>query len=463
MFTVDWNRKICLECLECVKACPNKSLSQYEGRPIHANIYSCHGCMLCRETCPTKAVFVNWVSEDGFSRDTPSLKNHIIQLAQSGRPQVVGMGARRKVANLDNLVFLPGQLFRPPLDEHESVDTSVLLGKNAKKPVKLEVPIMIGAMSFGALSKQAKVALAKASARVGSMANSGEGGMVPEEREAARHYTLQYSTGRFGINDETLSRADMVEIKIGQGAKPGMGGHLMKEKVTEEIARVRGVSMGQTLISPSRHPDIRTKEELKEKVAWLREKTGGAPIGVKLAGGHVEKDLEIALFAGVDVIAVDGMEGGTGAAPLVAREHAALPLIYTLSRAARYLEASGARDNVTLIAGGGLRTAADFAKALALGAEAVYIASSAQLAMGCVRCRACHTGDCPAGVCSVAKGDELSADSAAEGVVNYITACMEEVRTLCRLTGRDSIHALDVSDLAALDEETARITGVGLA
>ena len=458
MFTVDWNRKVCLECLDCVKSCPNKALSEYQGRPIHSSLAACTGCMICRTGCQTKAVFVEWVSEEGFSRDTPTLKHHIEALAHGGKPMVAGMGARRKTATLDNLVFLPGQLFQPPLDEHDEVDTAVVLGKKAAKPVKLAVPILIGAMSFGALSKEAKIALARATAKAGSMANSGEGGMLEEERAEARHYTLQYSTGRFGINGHTLAKADMVEIKIGQGAKPGLGGHLLKEKLTEEIARTRGVPMGQDVISPSKHPDINSKEDLKAKVAWLREMTGGAPVGIKLAGGHVEKDLEIALFAGVDVIAVDGMEGGTGAAPLIAREHAALPLVYVLSRAARYLESAGARDKVTLIAGGGLRTAADFAKAFALGAEAVYISSSALVAMGCQRCRACHTGRCPAALCTHSATTKLDVEAAATGVANFIAASVEEIKTLCRMVGKRSISQLSISDMAALDLETARIT-----
>jgi glutamate synthase domain-containing protein 2 len=385
------------------------------------------------------------------------------QIARTGKHGVEGMGARRRVANMDNLVFLPGQLFHPPLLDEEHVDTSVILGKKAKKPIKLDIPIMIGAMSFGALSKEAKVALAKASAQVGSIANSGEGGMLPEEREVAKYYTLQYSTGRFGITDETLKMADMIEIKIGQGAKPGMGGHLMKEKITPEIAKVRNITADKNAISPARHLDINSKEDLKARVEYLREMNGGGPIGIKLAGGHVEKDLEIALFAGVDVITVDGMEGGTGAAPTIAKEHAAIPLLNFLARASNFLEKSGKRDEVTLIAAGGLRTAADFAKAFALGAEAVYIASSAQMAMGCVRCRACHTGKCPLGICSQNGKTKLDIDKASQGVVNFIKGSVEEIEILCRIVGKNSIRKLDRNNLAALDAETARITGVALA
>ena len=459
----EWNRKICLECLTCVNSCPNGNLGAYEGRPTVADLNTCEGCTFCRVSCPTKAISINWLNENGYSKDTPSTKSMVHRLARTGKHGVEGMGARRKASNMNNLVFLPGQLFRPPLLDEEHVDTSVVLGKKAGKPIKIDMPIMIGAMSFGALSKEAKVALAKATAEVGSIANSGEGGMLPEEREAAKYYTLQYSTGRFGITEETLKKADMIEIKIGQGAKPGMGGHLMKEKITPEIAKVRNIPMDKNAISPARHLDINSKEDLKSKVEYLREMNGGGPIGIKLAGGHVEKDMEIALFAGVDVITVDGMEGGTGAAPSIAKEHAALPLLNFLARASSFLEKSGKREEVTLIAAGGLRTAADFAKAFALGAEAVYIASSAQMAMGCVRCRACHTGKCPMGICSQNGKVKLDMDKASQGVVNFLHGSLEEIKILCRIVGKNSIHKLDRNDLAALDAETARITGVALA
>jgi len=461
MFIHEWNRKICLECLTCVSSCPNGNLASYEGRPTAAQINACVGCGNCRDHCPTKAVSFSWLDEAGYSRDTPTLKAYIHNMSKVGRHTVSGMGARRKVARLDNLVFMPGQLFRPPLLEEDKVDTSVVLGKKSKRKITLNIPIMIGGMSFGALSKEAKIALAMATTETGSMANSGEGGMLPEEREAAAHYTLQYSTGRFGITDETLKAADMIEIKVGQGAKPGMGGHLMKEKITPEIAKVRNISGNENAISPARHKDINSKEELKERVEWLREKSGGAPIGIKLAGGHIEKDMEIALYAGLDVIAVDGMEGGTGAAPTVAKEHAALPLINVLSRASKYLDDSGKRDEVTLIAAGGLRTSDEFAKAFALGAEAVYISSSAQMAMGCIRCRACSTGKCPVGICS--QSGALDVEEAARGVVNFLKGSVDEIEILCRIVGKDSIHKLDRDDLAAMDEETARITGVSLA
>ena len=460
MFIHEWNRKICLECLNCVNSCPNDNLTQYEGRPTAAEVNACVGCFNCRDTCATKAVSFSWLSSEGYSKDTPELKAAVNTLSRLGKHRVAGMGARRNVPNMDDLVFMPAQLVRSPLLEDEEVDTTVILGKKAAKPVKLDVPLLIGAMSFGALSKEAKVALAKAMDAVASQANSGEGGMLPEERENTAHYTLQYSTGRFGITEETLKQADMIEIKVGQGAKPGMGGHLLKNKITPEIAKVRNIDPGENAISPARHTDINSKEDLKERVDYLREVTGGVPIGIKLAGGHIEKDIEIALFSGVDVIAVDGMEGGTGAAPLIAREHAALPLLSVLSRAATYIEESGKKDEVTLIAAGGLRSPADFAKAFALGAEAVYISSSAQMAMGCIRCRSCHTGKCPVGICSQEGKVKLDVEVAKEAVVNFIKGSVDEIEILCRLTGRSSIHDLSRDDLASLTPDAARIAKV---
>lgn len=460
MFIHDWNRQICLECLSCVQACPNGNLTQYEGRPTASAINTCVGCSHCRTSCPTKAISFHYVGQEGYNKDTLGLKLNIQQMAKTGKNRIEGMGTRRRFADLDDLVFLPGQLFQPPLLEEEKVDTTVILGKKAARKIKLDIPIMIGAMSFGALSKEAKIALAKAATSAGTLTNSGEGGMLPEEREAAKYYALQYSTGRFGITEETLKKADMVEIKVGQGAKPGLGGHLLKDKITPEIAKVRNIDPKQNAISPSRHPDINSKEDLKRKVDYLKEITNGAPIGIKFAGGRIEKDLEYALFAGVDVITVDGMEGGTGAAPIAAKDHAGLPMLNTLCRAARFIEQSGKKDDVTLVAAGGLRTGADFAKAFALGAEAVYIASSAQISMGCVRCRACHSGKCPAGICTHNGNNVLNVDEASQGVVNFLHASMEDVVMICRLVGKNAVRKLGRDDMASLDEETARITGV---
>ncbi|MCU0653577.1 MAG: FMN-binding glutamate synthase family protein, partial [Candidatus Pacebacteria bacterium] len=229
-----------------------------------------------------------------------------------------GRSVREVKNSLEDLVFVPAQLAKRPVDYFkETISAKTVLGKNSKKPVEISGPILIAAMSFGALSKNAKVALAKGSALAGTVANTGEGGMLPEEREYAKKLIIQYSTGRFGIDEEILKKADIIEIKIGQGAKGGQGGLLQKEKVTPEIAAVRRVKLGTDVHSPAYHHDIADINDLKAKVDWLRELSGGVPIIIKLAAGDVANDVRLALMADPDIIAIDGGWGGTGAAPEV--------------------------------------------------------------------------------------------------------------------------------------------------
>ncbi len=333
------------------------------------------------------------------------MKNSAFMMADKSKYIVEGKGTDRKFLSWDDLIFLPGQLKHPPLLESDPVDTEIVIGPHSNKPIKLKTPILIGAMSFGSLSVEAKVALAQGAKAVGSMSNTGEGGMHEREREAADYLTLQYSTGRFGVEQADLKMADMIEIKIGQGAKPGLGGHLLADKITPEIARTRNMieagarfRPGENAISPSRHLDIKSSDDLKERVRKLREITDGVPIAIKIAGGYVEEDLDIVLFAEPDVIVVDGGEGGTGAAPNIAKDHAGLPLIYLLSRTLNHLKKKGVRKKFTLIAAGGLTGPADFAKAISLGADAVYTSGFVKFALGCVYCRSCQSGRCPTGI-----------------------------------------------------------------
>jgi len=322
-------------------------------------------------------------------------------------------------------------------------------------------------MSFGALSREAKMALAMASTLAGSIANTGEGGMLEEERELAERVTLQYASGRFGVTDDRLKLADMIEIKISQGAKPGMGGKLPAAKVTPEIAEIRQIPVGKLAESPARHPDIRSPEDLSEKIAQLREITGGKPISLKFVGGHLEDDLA-AIFSQEhvpDVLVIDGSEGGTGAAPIFIKDHVGLPLVYSLPRVADYLTANKLKDKVTLIATGGLRHSGDVAKALALGAEAVYLAGAMKIALGCKYIRACHQGSCPYGI-ATQDGHlrkRLDVEKGARKAANFINATTEEIKAFARICGKDNIHGLDKGDLVAVDPELARITGVNLA
>ncbi len=388
-------------------------------------------------------------------------------MAETGHYQLGGKGTTRKFMNMDDLLFMPGQIAHPPLLDDEAVSSQVILGKQAKVPIKVKTPILNAGMSFGALSREAKMALAKASSLVGGIANSGEGGMLDEERSLADLYTLQYASGRFGASEDRLKQADMIEIKISQGAKPGMGGKLPGEKVTAEIARIRMIPEGKMAESPARHLDIETPEQLGEKIAWLREMTGGKPISLKFVGGHVQEDLDAVFNQNhiPDVLVIDGGEGGTGAAPVFTKDHVGLPLAYSLPKVVKYVQENDLQDKVTLIAAGGLRHAGDVAKAIALGAEAVYLAGALKIAMGCKYIRECHLGTCPYGIATQAKELRCRLDigEAAQNIANFINAATEEIKSIARICGKNNVHLLNKSDLRSLSPELARITGVELA
>lgn len=386
--------------------------------------------------------------------------NEVKQRALTGKPPVSG-GRSNKLGKIsfDDLVFIPKQLGGRPLDYFkEEIISETIIGKTSKYPLKLRIPILIGAMSFGALSKEAKTALAKASTIAGTSENTGEGGVLPEERQWAKILTIQYSTGRFGITDEILKKADAIEIKIGQGAKPGQGGLLPADKVTEDIAKVRNVPIGKDVHSPPSHPDIFTIEDLKKKVKWLRDLTGGKPIIIKLGAGDVENDVKLALKAEPDVIAVDGMEGGTGAAPRIMLDDFGIPTLAALVKARKAM--GNAKQE--LIIAGGISKGADVAKALALGADAVYMATSCLVAMGCIYCKMCYKGKCPFGITT--QDPELRAklviDEAAGRVANFLNACTEEVKMVAAACGKKNIHELRREDLRSLNSLVKEITEV---
>ncbi|MBT7307509.1 MAG: 4Fe-4S binding protein [Gammaproteobacteria bacterium] len=466
MFVKQWDRDICINCMTCVKVCPNDNLVEFNHKPTRAKINTCTGCNHCTTMCPTGAIYHIVVSDEGeYGGWNPAVIQRIASMSKNGKHVVEAKGSKRNFINLNDLIFLPAQIQKSPRLEDEPVHTEVTIGPRSKRPLHLNTPIMIGAMSFGALSREAKIALAQASARVGSAANSGEGGMLPEERAAASQYILQYSTGRFGINDEVLQQADAIEIKLGQGAKPGMGGHLLGPKVTVEIAEVRGIMPGTNAISPSRHLDIDTPQELGERIEQLREKTGGVPIGIKITGGHIERDLQYLIDGTIrpDFLVIDGGEGGTGAAPVVAKDNVALPLLYSLSKVVDILTQSGLKESISIVAAGGMKNSEDFAKAIALGADAVYTAGSLKIAMGCIYCRACHTGKCPTGICTQNKRLRklhFDIERATDGVSNFITAATGEIADLTRIVGKRDIAELNRDDLFSLTETASQITGI---
>ena len=423
-----------------------------------------HHCPICK--CPVEFFRPDTTVDVRGNWDTKSILL-IREMAETGHYTLEGKGTTRSFLNLDDLIFLPSQIARMPLLESENVKCEVILGKASKKPIITKTPVLNAGMSFGALSREAKMALAKASAMVGGVANSGEGGMLDDEIQLSDKIILQYSTGRFGISDERLKLADMIEIKISQGAKPAMGGKLPGAKVTEEIALIRQIEPGQTASSPARHPDIASASDLSDKIGQLRELTEGKPIALKIVGGHIEEDLT-AVFSQPhipDVLVIDGSEGGTGAAPVFTKDHVGLPLIYALTKAANFLKENRLSNKVTLIATGGLRHSADVAKAIALGADAVYMGGALKIALGCMYIRDCHKGTCPFGIATQNQTlrTRLDVDEKAKRVANFISALTKEIRAIARICGKRDIHGINKTDLAALTPEIARITGIKLA
>ena len=381
-------------------------------------------------------------------------------MAMTGQSIISAMGTSLPVISWDDILILGSQLKKMPLFEHEDVSLKTVIGKHAKQPMVLETPVFVSHMSFGALSKEAKTALAIGTKQVKTAICSGEGGILPEEFSNAYQYIFEYVPNKYSLSDENLQKVSAIEIKIGQGTKPGMGGHLPGAKVTEEIAKIRGKEVNQDIISPSKFPEIKTKEDLQKLVSTLRKKSKGRPIGIKIAAEHIEEDLEFACFANPDFITIDGRGGATGASPKIIKDATTVPTIYALYRARKYLNEH--HQDIDLIITGGLRTSSDFAKAIAMGASAVAIATAAMIAIGCQQYRICQTGKCPVGIAT--QDPELrkrfNVEKSSQRLTNYFNVINEELKTFARITGNTNIHDLSVYDLATTNDEIAKYTNI---
>jgi len=392
------------------------------------------------------------------------MDQNLIRETKKRTKQVLVSGGRsNKLGRIsfDDLVFIPAQLNKKPVDYYkEAITTESVVGKNSKKPVTIQTPIVFGAMSFGALSKEAKIALAKASKLSGTIANTGEGGMLNEEREFAGSLTIQYSTARFGISEEVLKKADVIEVKIGQGAKGGMGGLLPADKITEEVARIRKIEMGKDIHSPAYHQDIKDIKELKKRIEELRKITGGVPIIIKIAAGDIEKDLPLAVQANSDIIAIDGMEGGTGAAPITVLNDMGMPTLAALVKARQILDKMNVRQELWI--GGGLNKPADFAKALALGADKVFCGSVLLIAMGCIQCGLCYLGKCPEGIATQDEKlrSKFNIEQAAQDIANFVKNSTEEIKMVAGACGENNIYNLNKGHLRALSSEISKISKI---
>jgi glutamate synthase domain-containing protein 2 len=421
-------------------------------------------------------------------RSSSSFPPHVIaeiqRAADQGLYGIRGFGAKRALPSFDDLVFLGASTSRYPLEGYrEECDTSVVLGSRfAKNPIELKIPITIAGMSFGALGANAKEALGRAATAMGTTTTTGDGGMTPEERESSKTLVYQLLPSRYGMNPDDLRKADAIEVVIGQGAKPGGGGMLLGQKITERVAGMRTLPEGIDQRSACRHPDWTGPDDLEIKIHELREITGWrVPIYIKIGATRVTYDVQLAVKAGADVIVLDGMQGGTAATQDVFIEHVGIPTLPAVRQAVEALQGLDMHREVQLIVSGGIRSGADVAKALALGADAVAIGSAAMVAMGCNKpvfvedyqalgtepgcCHHCHTGRCPVGITTQDPELEqrLPPDVGARLVRNYLSTMVLELQTLARACGKSHVLNLEPEDLAALTIEAAAMAGVPLA
>jgi methylamine---glutamate N-methyltransferase subunit C len=419
--------------------------------------------------------------------------HYIQRAAATGLYEIRGLGAKRRLPHFDDLVFLGASLSRYPLEGYREKcsSTTVLGARFAKRPIELAIPITIAGMSFGALSANVKEALGRAATELGTSTTTGDGGMTPEERRSSKTLVYQCLPSRYGFNPDDLRKADAIEIVIGQGAKPGGGGMLLGQKVSPRVAAMRALPEGVDQRSACRHPDWTGPDDLTIKIKELREITDWqTPIYVKVGATRVFHDVKLAVHAGADVVVVDGMQGGTAATQVAFIEHVGIPSLAAVRQAVDALEDLNKKEEVQLIVSGGIRTGADVAKALALGADAVAIGQGVLVALGCNSgtyiqdgshvsaeadyrklgtaagfCHHCQTGKCPVGVTTQdpALEQRLQPAVGARRVRNYLKTLNMELTMIARACGKQDVHHLEREDLAALTIEAAAMARVPLA
>jgi glutamate synthase domain-containing protein 2/nitrite reductase/ring-hydroxylating ferredoxin subunit len=394
---------------------------------------------------------------------------HIQALARDGLAKVGHHGVvsamgvpRSELPQWKDIQIVTGQLATQPLLDDAAVGTDLVIGPRAKRPLRLAIPIFVSDMSFGALSEEAKIALARGAEKAGTGIASGEGGMLPEEQAECSRYFYELASARFGWSLDKVARVQAFHFKGGQGAKTGTGGHLPGTKVQGKIAGVRGLEPGTPAVSPATFPDLHTPKDYRRIADQVREVGDGIPIGFKLSAQHIEDDIDFALKVGVDYIILDGRGGGTGAAPDLFKNNISVPTIPALARARRHLDRKRKAGGVTLIITGGLRNEADFVKALALGADGVAIANSAIQAIGCLGMRACHTNNCPVGIATQKPHlrARLDIEKSAQQLANYLHATTELMQILARACGHDHLNKLRLADLTTFNRDMAHLSGV---
>jgi len=387
-------------------------------------------------------------------------KNGLKNWGHHGKTSAMGVPLTQ-LPRWDDIQIITAQLAEKPLLDNAPVKTELIIGPKAKKPLKLDIPIFVSDMSFGALSEEAKISLAKGAELSGTGICSGEGGMLPEEQQNNSRYFYELASAKFGWDIQKVKNVQAFHFKAGQGAKTGTGGHLPGSKVKGRIAEVRGLKEGEPAISPATFDDLITAEHYRKLANEVREISGGIPVGFKMSAQHIEDDIDFALEVGVDYIILDGRGGGTGAAPEIFKNNISVPTIPALARARNHLNKRNA-DSVTLIITGGLRTESDFVKALALGADGIAVSNSALQAIGCLAMRACHTNNCPVGIAT--QKDNLRArieiNKSAKQLQNYFESTVELMKILARACGYDNLSEFNINDLTTYKKEMADLTGI---
>lgn len=486
-FLIERNKDRCIDCKVCVNQCANEAhiFDQEEGRVVSDDI-KCVNCHRCVALCPTRALSVRkfpleyrenagWTAHD---------INSIYKQAASGGILLTGMGTDRPYPIFwDRLLLNASQVTNPSIDPlREPMELKTFLGRKPERlkvvngrlaeklppQLELEVPMMFAAMSFGSISLNAQTSLARAAAEMGTFFNTGEGGLHRTLYEYGKNAIVQVASGRFGVHSEYLNAGSAVEIKIGQGAKPGIGGHLPGEKVGREVSLTRMIPMGSDAISPAPHHDIYSIEDLRQLIYSLKEATNyEKPVSVKIAAVHNVAAIASGIVrAGADIVAIDGFRGGTGATPLRTRDSVGIPIELALAAVDSRLREEGIRNQASLVISGSIRNSADIVKAIALGADAVYIGTSALISLGCHMCQKCFTGKCNWGIATQNPNlvKRLNPDIGAARAANLLKAWAHEIQELMGGMGINALESLRGNRLMlrgiGLSEKELKILGV---
>ena len=452
----------CIRCQVCVRVC-SYDVHTYdaESDTVYSDSSKCVGCHFCEELCPTGAITIKR-NEAQLKENANWSEEHIydiVKQAETGGVLLTGMGNDKPIRNyFDHIVLNASQVTNPSIDPlREPMELKTFIGRKPDKiklktltklppQLEIETPIMFSAMSFGSVSLNTCKSLAKAASDFGTYWNTGEGGLHEDLYPYAHRVIVQVASGRFGVNKKYLDKAQAIEIKIGQGAKPGIGGHLPGEKVPEEVSRTRMIPQGTDALSPAPHHDIYSIEDLKQLIFALKEVTRyKKPVGVKIAAVHnIAPIVSGIVRAGADFVAIDGIRGGTGAAPKVIRNNVGIPIELAIAVVDERLREEGIRNNASLIAAGGIRSSADVIKAIALGADAVYIGTAALVALGCHLCQKCYTGKCNWGIATQDPylTKRLNPEIGARRAYNLLRAWSLEMKEMLGGMGINAIESL---------------------